>query len=129
MRILVCFMLVLALGGCATAINTDYIARMNSMVGVSEKTLVARMGVPDKSYAVDHIHKAVAYTTVNERYVDGGGGIGFCGGTFGGGIGYSACHNDFPRRIVNETCEVTFLIAGNVVKAWQQRGNGCPRIQ
>ena len=119
---------ILLLTGCATAVDTGYVVQMNSLVGADEGTLIARMGVPDRSYVVDSAHKALAYTTVRERYVDGGG-IGICGGSYGHPFGYSACRNDFPRRIVNDSCEVTFLIGGDRVTAWQQRGNACPRIR
>lgn len=125
----VVFAFLLCLCGCATTVDNGYVTRMNSMVGLDEKALITRMGVPDKSYEVDRFHKALAYTTRRDRFVDSGPGFGLCGGGFNRGFGYSACHDDFPRQMITETCEVTFLVTNGAVAAWQQRGNACPRIQ
>ena len=46
MRIVFAMLLLLAVGGCATAVNTGYVSRMNSMVGLDEKSLIIQMGVP-----------------------------------------------------------------------------------
>jgi hypothetical protein len=127
-RLLPAVFALLMLTGCTTPVDTRYISRMNGYVGGTEKMLIGGMGVPDKSYELDPLHKLVAYTQVRQGYVDGSS-VGMCLGGFSQPFGYSACNDYYPHRVVAEYCDVTFNITRRIVTGWSQKGSACPRIQ
>ena len=118
----------LLLAGCATQIDTGYIAQMNGYVGGSEKVLIAAMGPPDRTYKLHGGEKIVTYEQVRDSYIDGSG-LGLCMGGFDPRFGYSACHGNEPRRIISQFCDVSFNIIRGKVTNWSQKGNACPRVQ
>lgn len=109
-------LLVLAglLAGCADRL-AERQAELNAFVGRPETELLARMGVPNRTYETDGL-KYLAYTESRVDIVP----------SLAQPVGPPAwVWGQPPPRAVNLVCETTFTIAAGVVRAVSLRGNAC----
>ena len=109
-------LLVLAglLAGCTDRL-AERQAELNGFVGRPETELLARMGVPDRTYEADGL-KYLAYTEHRVDIVP----------SLAQPVGPPAwVWVQPPPRAVTLTCDTTFTIAAGVVRAFSLRGNAC----
>ena len=125
-------LLCLALSGCAT--TAKYEAKLNTWIGVSEDTLVAAWGVPDKKYNLSEGKKAIEF--VYKNTVQTGGytymvpQTTYQSGTIGSRA-YSGTSTTYvaetePVRDYKLSCRTSFIIdKSGKVESWHHKGNDC----
>ena len=116
------------LSACAAQIDDVYLARMNGMIGQSEKDLINAWGVPDKSYQMNDGTKIVTYTRASDYASSNGFTGAACMGGIPGSIGIGTCVGG-PSHIMRYYCDVNFKLAQGRINDWSQQGNNCPRIR
>ncbi|MFA5362358.1 MAG: hypothetical protein WC335_03805 [Candidatus Omnitrophota bacterium] len=129
----VLFLLVcLGLSGCATI--AKYEAKLNTWVGVSEDSLIAAWGVPDKEYRFGDDKKAVMFARKN--IVQTGGNTymvpqtTYQSGTIGNKA-YSGTSTQYvtettPVQRYKLSCNTSFIInSSGIVESWHHEGNDC----
>jgi len=121
------FLFLLGLAGCATPIDQEHIAHMNSYIGKTDSDLIVAWGTPDKTYKSDSGAKILTWR--RGQQVVTGGGFSTCTGTAGGGTLFTQCMNPFPPEATTYYCEFSFNITGGRVKGWFENGNNCPRVK
>ena len=124
-------MLMLA-GGCAT--TAKYEAKLNTWIGVSEDSLIASWGVPDKTYEMRDGKKAIefarkntvqsggyTYTTPQTTYESGKIGDQSYSGT-----STTYVTTTEPIRKYKLFCSTSFIInSSGKVESWHHEGNDC----
>jgi len=131
MKIFILF-LILSLSACAT--TAKYESKLNNFIGVSENSLIAAWGVPDKEYRLGNGKKAVEF--VSKSTVISGGNpytvpqTTYQSGTIGG-QSYSGTSTQYvvqtdPVQKHRLTCKTSFIIdTQGRVESWQHEGNNC----
>jgi hypothetical protein len=120
----------LVLAGCATPVDNAYIARMNGLVGQSERDLISAWGVPDKTYQLDNGTRVLTYARGSTRLIGSGFSTSACAGGAWPSLGYNSCLGGFPEmQSVTYYCDYSFNVSRGRVQGWFQNGNDCPRIQ
>jgi len=126
------FAMALLLGGCAS--TAKYEAKLNTFIGVSEDSLIAAWGVPDKEYRLNDGKKAVEY--VRKNTVQTGGDTytvprtSYHSGTIGDKT-YSGTSTEYvtetiPVQKYKLSCRTSFVIGtGGKVESWHHEGNNC----
>ena len=126
----------LALAGCEHPTPAQR-RLLDSMVGKTPVDVVRAFGVPTRTYTAD-AHSFLAYIDNETGYIPGtpGWGWGFggygWGGGFGGfgyggydGFGYGGGFGGFPPSSYSTSCQTTFEVTDDTVRAWTMRGDGC----
>jgi hypothetical protein len=126
------FLLCVVLSGCATV--EKYEAKLSGWVGVSEDTLIANWGVPDKTYNLGNGKKAVEF--VRKDIFETGGytyampETTYHSGTVGNkpyaGTSTTYVLETEPVRKYRLYCATSFVIDANgKVESWHHEGNNC----
>ncbi len=108
---------VLLLAGCTVGPPPDPRAPFLPLVGQPEAALIAKLGVPTRTYTLG----ATTYLAYDSRRVDvvpGYWGPGW-GPWWGGPGGY------WPPQAIRRGCEVDFSVVGGVVKSVRVVGGPC----
>jgi hypothetical protein len=125
-------LLCLALSGCAT--TAKYEAKLNTWIGVSEDSLIASWGVPDKEYHLNDGKKAIEF--VHKNTVQTGGysytvpQTTYQAGTIGNQA-YNGTSTTYvteiePIRKYKLSCQTSFIInSSRKVESWHHEGNNC----
>lgn len=114
--------LTLLLAGCTS--QAEYLQKLSSYEGLSERQLIDQRGVPTNSYEIEG-RKYLSYITTRSHYsgspgggsIYGGTGIGNRGAVFGTGIGLGTSNN------YETSCENTFVIYKGIVTKSGYRGD------
>jgi hypothetical protein len=128
------FVLLLCLGlqGCAT--TAKYEAKLNTLIGESEDSLIAAWGVPDKEYHLNDGKKAIEY--LSKSTVQMGGytytqpRTAYQSGTIGDKT-YSGTSTEYvtetmPVQKYKLSCKTSFIInTSGKVESWHHEGNNC----
>jgi hypothetical protein len=112
----------LSLGACV--LGPTRAEQMTAYVGQPVTTLIAGMGVPNRTYDADGVH----YLAYDEQRLDVLPGSAYGYGPWSPGLGpfgYGWGPPAIPPTIVQRGCETTFLVADNVVRSFTLRGNAC----
>ncbi len=128
------FVSVLAIfaGGCATTAKYD--AKLNTLIGQSEDSLIASWGVPDKQYHMSDGKKAVEY--VRKTTVQSGGytytepQTTYQSGTVGdksySGTSTTLVTETMPAQKYKLYCKTSFIINNQgKVESWHHEGDNC----
>jgi len=132
MRKLIALLLCLGLCGCAS--TAKYEAKLNNWIGVSEDSLVASWGVPNKTYnmsdgkkAMEYMHKETVqtggytYTTPESTYQSG-----TIGNKPYSGTSTTNVTETVPVQNYKLSCKTTFIINNSgKVESWSHDGNNC----
>ena len=132
MRKLIALMLCLGMFGCAS--TAKYEAKLNNWIGVSEDSLVASWGVPNKTYnmpdgkkAMEYVHKETVqtggytYTTPESTYQSG-----TIGNKPYSGTSTTNVTETVPVQNYKLSCKTTFIINNSgKVESWSHDGNNC----
>ena len=132
MRKLIALLLCLGLCGCAS--TAKYEAKLNNWIGVSEDSLVASWGVPNKTYnmsdgkkAMEYMHKETVqtggytYTTPESTYQSG-----TIGNKPYSGTSTTNVTETMPVQNYKLSCKTTFIINNSgKVESWSHDGNNC----
>lgn len=122
----------LTLFGCATVAR--YEAKLNGFIGVSEDSLIASWGVPDKEYYLSSGKKAIEYISKNDVWT---GGYTYTvpqttyqSGTIGNktysGTSTQYVSETYPAQEYKLFCKTSFIInASGKVESWHHEGNDC----
>ncbi len=126
------FLIVITTSGCATTVK--YEAKLNTLIGESEDSLIAAWGVPDREYHISDSKKAIEY--VRKSTVKMGGDtyieprIAYQSGTIG-----NKTYSGTTTQYVTETtpvykyklfCKTSFIIdKSGKVESWHHEGNDC----
>ena len=110
-----------ALGGCAT--GPTRAQAMQAYIGQPVTVLVAGMGVPNRTFDAN----GVRFLAYDEQRVD------VVPGTYGspwwgagpGFPGWAWAPAPMPPSIVTWSCETTFQVQDDIVRAFTLRGNAC----
>jgi len=131
-KLIYLFVMLMLVSGCATA--AKYEAKLNTWIGVSEDSLIASWGVPDKTYemgdgkkAIEYVHKntiqsgGYTYTTPQTTYHSGKIGDKSYSGTS------TAYVTEIePMRKYRLSCKTSFIINNSgKVESWHHEGNDC----
>jgi len=122
----------LGLSGCAS--TAKYEAKLNTWIGVSEDSLIASWGVPDKTYNMRDGKKAIEY--VHKNTVQTGGYTYMTPQTtyHSGKIGdksYSGTSTTYvtettPVQKYKLSCKTSFIINNSgKIESWHHEGNNC----
>ena len=116
------FLLALPLLLAACAQGPTLAQRLTPLVGQSEGTLVAQLGVPIRTYEADgrkflEFQSTSLVSLPGDPYI--GAGFGPYRGGFGGGYWGS------PTTYANVNCSMTFALQGDRVQSFSYRGSGC----
>lgn len=106
------------LAGCATEAN--FRAAMNQSLGISERELINRLGVPHKTYQLEQT-KYLTYSYSASYYVPQN----YQTNVYGYGNYATAYTNSYGGYSINRTCSVTFTIERGIVVNWRSEGNDC----
>jgi hypothetical protein len=125
-------LLCLGLSGCATTVK--YEAKLNTWIGVSEDSLIAAWGVPDKTYdmrdgkkAIEYVHKdtvhtgGYTYTVPRTTYQTG-----TIGNETYSGTSTTYVTETTPAQKYKLSCKTSFIINNSgKVESWHHEGNNC----
>ena len=131
-KLIYLFVMVMLVSGCAT--TGKYETKLNTWIGVSEDSLIASWGVPDKTYqmrngkkAIEYRHKntiqtgGYTYTTPQTTYESGKIGDQSYSGT---STTYET--ETEPIRKYRLSCKTTFIINNSgQIESWHHEGNNC----
>jgi hypothetical protein len=131
-KLIYLFVMLILVSGCAT--TAKYEAKLNTWIGVSEDSLIASWGVPDKTYEMRDGKKAIEY--VRKNTVQTGGYTYTTPQTTyeSGKIGdqsYSGTSTTYvtgiePIRKYRLSCKTSFIINNSgKVESWHHEGNDC----
>ncbi len=126
------FVLVMLVSGCATTVK--YEAKLNTWMGVSEESLIAAWGVPDKEYRMSDGTKAIAY--IHKDTIQTGGyaytmpqtthQTGTIGNQTYSGTTTTYVTATEPVQRYKIFCKTSFIIdKSGKVKSWHHQGNNC----
>ena len=124
--------LCLGLAGCAT--TAKYEAKLNTWIGVSEDSLIAAWGVPDRVYQMSDGKKAIGY--VRRDTVQAGGytytvpqttyQTGKIGDQTYSGTSTTYVTETAPVQNYRLYCKTSFIIDKNgKIESWHHEGNNC----
>jgi len=131
-KLLYLLLAVLLLSGCAT--TAKYETKLNTWIGVSEDSLIAFWGVPNKTYnmsygkkAIEYVHKntvqtgGYTYTTPQTTYESG-----MIGDKSYSGTSTTYVTETEPIRKYKSYCKTSFIINNSgKVESWHHEGNDC----
>lgn len=122
MKNLFVFIFLIALLGCATQEN--YRNELKKSIGMSEETLISRIGVPNRIYELNN-KKYLVYIDSNTVYVPGYGQNRYNINDYGytttaSQVGYST-----PGYYANYNCETTFIVESGAIIGFTFKGNAC----
>ena len=131
-KLIYLFVMVMLVSGCAT--TAKYEAKLNTWIGVSEDSLIASWGVPDKTYEMGDGKKAIEY--VRKNTIQSGGYTYTTPQTtyHSGKIGdqsYSGTSTTYvtetePVRKYRFSCKTSFIITNSgKIESWHHEGNDC----
>ena len=132
MKKILVLLLCLGLQGCAT--TAKYEAKLNTLIGENEDSLIAAWGVPDKEYHMSDGKKAIEYQ--RKSTVQMGGytytepRTTYQSGTIGDKT-YSGTSTQYvtettPAQKYKLSCKTSFIINnGGKVESWHHEGNNC----
>ena len=132
MKEMLVLLLCLGLFGCASTVK--YEAKLNTWIGVSEDSLVASWGVPNKTYNLGDGKKALEF--VRKETVQTGGYSyatpqrNYYSGTIGNrsfnGTSVTQVETIQPVQRYKLSCKTSFIIDKNgKVESWHHEGNNC----
>ncbi len=104
--------------GCATEARLQQ--ALNSTVGLSERQLVDKMGIPHRVYQLGTV-KYLSYEYSSSYYVPQSQSTSING--YGNMIW--ADTNTYGGYTVNHNCNITFVVERGVVSNWRYDGNAC----
>lgn len=115
---IILFFSFILIAGCAT--EAKFQAILNTTMGLSEKQLVDKLGIPHRTYQLGAT-KYLTYEYSSSYYVPQNQS------TYINGYGNYATANTYSYGgyTVNSRCNVTFTIERGVVVNWRYEGNGC----
>ncbi len=114
-RVLLAAVLVL-LAGCTFGPSRQEV--MSQFIGADEGTLVAAMGVPNRTYTVGQV-KFLAYVQQRTEVIPSAPAPIW---GYGWGPGW---YSPFPPQVITWGCETTFQIYQGRVASFSLRGNAC----
>jgi hypothetical protein len=132
MQKILVLLLCLGLSGCAT--TAKYEGKLNTWIGVSEDSLIATWGVPNKTYdmrdgkkAIEYVHRntvqtgGYTYTTPQTTYQSGKIGDKSYSGT-----STTYVTETEPIQEYKFHCKTSFIINNSgKVESWHHEGNNC----
>ncbi len=125
--------LLLCWGLCGCASTAKYEANLNKLIGVSEDSLVASWGIPNKTYnldngkkALEYVHKdtfqtgGYTYTTPQTSYRSGR-----IGNKTYSGTSTTYVTGTMPVEKHKFFCKTSFMLNNGKVESWHHEGNNC----
>ncbi len=116
MRRVVLAVVLVVLTGCVIGPSRQEV--LSQFIGADEATLVASMGVPNRTYTVGDV-KFLAYVQQRTEVVQTAPSP-----TWGWGWG-PGWYSPFPPQVITWGCETTFQIYRGRVASFTLRGNAC----
>lgn len=122
MRNLVILLMLVLLVGCATQEN--YRNALKKSIGMTEETLISRIGVPNRIYELNN-KKYLVYSESQSSFIPGYDNRSYDVNTYGYTTTVTQTGYARPSYYANYNCETTFIIEDNIVQGFTFKGNAC----